>query len=211
MINDISIYSNFIDIVIDDSNRFDVSRKCLKYSECIKKLVGVHIFDQVTIDEMLKHNISDKSVCLELSIIFLKCASRYSDLELFSYISDEYYLPYVVFDVGNNYIVCSDYCYVEPFFNYLDRCFWNIDDISDIDIISSKYNLSVLDYLDYIDISNYFTITDILDEIELDNYSMISGSIAFDLAVSLGIKYVLINKKTNYKRLLDIVNYLDVC
>lgn len=211
MINNIVFYNNFIDIVINNSNRFKVSNKCLRYAFSLKKLIGIHIFDLVSIDSILKENISNKSVCLELSIIFLKCATIYNGLELFSYISDEYYLPYVVIKVSDKYVVCNDYCYIESFLSYLNRCFWNID-ISDIELLFSKYNLSFLDHLDYININDYFTITDIFDEIDLGDFSMISGSdIVFDLAVSLGIKYVLIDKKTNYKRLFDIVKYLDVC
>ena len=209
MINGINFYGNFIDIVIDDNYRFNVSKECLKYRYYIKKLIGIHIFDQVTIDENLKDIIFDKSVCMELSIIFLKCASIYEGIELFQYINSEYYLPYVVVDIGDNYVVCNDYCYIEPFLNYLDRCSWNVD-INEINLISSKYNLSILENCEYIDINDFDTITDLLDSIDLYGCFMMGGEdIAFDLAVSLGIKYVLIDKDSNINRFFDIVKYLD--
>ena len=137
MIDNLVFYNNYIDVVIDNSYRFKVSNKCLRYGFFLKKLIGIHIFDLVSIDDILKKNISNKSVCLELSIIFLKCASIYSGLELFSYISDEYYLPYVAICIGDKYVVCNDYCYIEPFIEYLSRCSWNVD-ISEINEISSN-------------------------------------------------------------------------
>lgn len=209
MISDIVFFDDFIDIVIDDSYRFNVSKECLKYRYYIKKLIGIHIFDQVTIDEILKDTLFDKSVCMELSIIFLKCASIYEGVELFQYINSEYFLPYVVVSIGGSYVVCNDYCYIEPFLNYLDRCSWNVD-INEINLISSKYNLSFLDNKEYIDINDFDTITDLYYDIDLCDCSMIGGNdISFDLAVSLGIKYVLIDKNSNINRFFDIVNILD--
>lgn len=211
MINDISFCNNFIDIVIDDSNKFDVSKKCLKYSDSIRNLIGVHVFDQVTIDGILKSIIFDKNVCLELSILFLKCASIYQGVELFQYINNEYYLPYVVVSANDFYVVCNDYCYIESFLNYLDKCSWNVS-ISDINLISSKYNLILLDECEYININDFYTISDLLDKIDLGDCSMIGGcDISFDLSVSLGIKYVLIDNSSNIKSFFNIVNMLDVC
>ena len=208
MINGINFYGNFIDIVIDDSYRFNVSKECLKYRYYIKKLIGIHIFDQVTIDEILKDTLFDKSVCMELSIIFLKCGSIYEGIELFQYINSEYYLPYVVVDIGDNYVVCNDYCYIEPFLNYLDRCSWKVD-INEINLISSKYNLSILENCEYIDINDFDTITDVLEKIDLCDFMIGGNDIVFDLAVSLGIKYVLIDKNSNINRFFNIVNILD--
>ena len=212
MISDIFFQGNFICVFLDSGyvSSFKISKKSLKYFKCVKKkLVGIHIFDQVTIDSILKRNVFDKNVCLELSIIFLKCASIYEGVELFQYINSEFFLPYVVVNIDDNYIVCNDYCYIEPFLNYLDRCSWNVD-INEINLISSKYNLSVLENCEYIDVNDFDTITDVLEKIDLCDCSMIGGNdISFDLAVSLGIKYVLIDKRSNINRFFDIVNILD--
>ena len=212
MISGIVFHGNYIYIFLDSDNSysFKVSKKCLKYSDFFNdSLVDVHIFDQLTIDIFLKSIISDKSVCMELSIIFLKCASIYEGVELFQYINSEYFLPYVVVNIGDNYVVCNDYCYIELFLNYLDRCSWNVD-ISDIDLVSSKYNLSFLDNKEYIDINDFDIITDVLEKIDLCDCSMIGGEdIVFDLSVSLGIKYVLIDKRSNINRFFNIVNVLD--
>ena len=83
-------------------------------------------------------------------------------------------------------------------------------DISDVKLVSSKYNLSILEDIEYIDINDFLTITDVFDKIDLCGCSMIGGNdIAFDLAVSLGVKYVLIDKDSNINRFFDIVKYLD--
>ena len=212
MICGIVFHGNYIYIFLDSDNSysFKVSKKCLKYSYFFNdSLVGVHIFDQLTIDIFLKSIISDKSVCMELSIILLNVASIYQNVQVFEYISDEYYLPYIVVNIDNKFIVCNDYCYIKDFICFLNNCTWNID-ISDIKLVSSKYNLSILDDIEYIDISEFLTITDVLDKIDLCGCSMIGGNdIAFDLAVSLGLKYVLIDKDSNINRFFDIVKYLD--
>ncbi len=210
MISDINFCDNTIDIYLDSFNSsFTISKECLKYSDFIKDLIGVYIFDQIAIDEFLKGIIFDKSVCLELSIIFLKCASVYEGVELFQYINDKYYLPYIVVSICDFYVICNDYCYIGSFLKYLDRCSWNVN-ISDIDLVSSKYNLSFLDNNEYIDINDFYTISDILDKIDLFDCSMIGGGdITFDLAVSLGIKYILIDKNSNINKFFDIVNMLD--
>lgn len=212
MISDIFFKGFSVFIFLDSCyvSSFRISKKCLKYFKCVKKkLVDIHIFDQVTIDSILKKNVFDKNVCLELSIIFLKCASMYEGVELFQYINDKYYLPYIVVNVNGFNVVCNDYCYINSFLKYLSMCSWNVD-ISDIDLISSKYNLSILDDCEYIDINDFGTITDLLDDIDLHGCFIISGrDIVFDLAVSLGIKYILIDKNSNIDRFFDIVNMLD--
>ena len=212
MISDIFFKGYSVYVFLDSGyvSSFKISKKCLKYFKCVKKkLVGIHIFDQVTIDSILKKDVFDKNVCLELSIIFLKCASMYEGVELFQYINSEYYLPYIVVNVNGFNVVCNDYCYINSFLKYLSMCSWNVD-ISDIDLISSKYNLSFFDNNEYIDINDFYTISDILDKIDLFDCSMIGGGdIVFDLAVSLGIKYVLIDKNSNIDRFFDIVNMID--
>ena len=215
MINDISFHGNYIDISLDeeDINSFKVTKKCLRYIDSIRNsLDGVYIFDQVSIDNVLKSIVVDKGICLELSIIFLRMASIYQNIQVFQYINDEYYLPYIVFSVDNNYVVCNDYCYINSFFNYLDECFWNLS-IDDIKLVSSKYNLSFLnDDIHYICVDDFYTITDILNNIDLNGDNVIVGGndIIFDLAVSLGIKYVLIDKNSNINSFFDIVNKLDI-
>ena len=118
------------------------------------------------------------------------------------------FLPYVVVDIGCSYVVCNDYCYIKPILNYLDRCSWNVD-ISDIDLVSSKYNLSILENCEYIDINDFDTITDVLEKIDLCDFMIGGNDISFDLSVSLGIKYVLIDKDSNINRFFGIVNILD--
>ena len=212
VISDIFFHGNYIDIVLDsgDSNGFKVSKKCLKYSDSIRNLIGIHIFDQLAIDSILKSFIFNRCVCMELSIIFLNLASIYRGVQIFEYISDEYYLPYVVVSANGYNVICNDYCYINDFFEFLDNCSWNVD-ISDINLVSSKYNLCILDDIEYIDIRDFFTITDVLDRIDLFECLMIcGGDIVFDLAVSLGIKYVLLDRNSNINRFFDIIKYLDV-
>lgn len=214
-ISNIKFNKNSISIFVGD-NCWDfsiTSKKYLKYMDLLKKnIVGVCIFDQITIDNILKSIIFDKSICLELSIIFLKMASIIDGVELFQYISDEYYLPNIVVNVSNTYVVCLDYSSNESFYNYLNRCSWNLN-ISDIDLVSSKYCLSILDgNYEYIDVNDFYTITDVLEKIYISDNVIIGGSdIIFDLAVSLGIEYVLIDSNSNVQRFFDIVKYFDMC
>lgn len=210
-ISDIFFHDVFLDIFLDSGycNSFKVSKKCLKYIESIKGLIGIHVFDQVSIDNSLKSIIFDKSACLELSIVFLKMASIYEGVQVFQYINDEYYLPYIVLSVDGCYVVCNDYCFIDDVLMYLDRSLWIVD-INDVNVVSSKYNLSILNNIEYIDINDFYTITDVLAKIDLCDCSMIGGNdISFDLAVSLGVKYVLIDSKSDIKKFFDIINILN--
>ena len=118
MINDIRFHGDYIDLFLDNgySNIFKVSRKCFKYVDFLRKnLIGIYIFDQVTIDNILKSIVASKNVCLELSVAFLKIASDYQGVHVFEYINNEYYLPYIVICINGYHVICNDYCYIDSF------------------------------------------------------------------------------------------------
>lgn len=190
------------------------SKKYLRYIDKIRKsLIGMEVFDQVSIDEKLINLNIDRSLCMGISSAVMKVASKEEDVELFYYISEEFYIPSFVVDINGVFVKISDYWQVKPFLSFLDSCSWNVN-IDEIKKISLKYRLKLFsDNYKLIDINKLDTVTSIFDFVDeySDSTIMICGDdIVYDLAVSLGLEYIKLGKDSNFDRFLEIVNLIDI-
>lgn len=189
------------------------SRKYLRYIDLIKDgLIGMEVFDQVSIDDCLINLNIDRSLCMGISSSVLSVASKEEDVELFQYVSDEYYIPDIVIDVNGVLVLANDYYKIKSFLNFLDSCSWNISD-NELNDLLLRYDLDFFNNnYKFIDINEFKTITDIFDVVDeySDSSIMISESdIVYDLAVALGIDYIKIGKSSNVDRFLKIIDLFD--
>lgn len=65
----------------------------IKYIDNIKKLIGLEIFDQETIDKKIEQIITNKKLKMELSNTILKIASKELNIEPFEYINNNKTIP----------------------------------------------------------------------------------------------------------------------
>lgn len=216
-IKDISFFKNddlSVMINLDSGNccKYSIgSKKYLKYIDKIRKgLIGIEVFDQVSIDDKLINLNIDRSFCMGISSSILKAASEEEGGHLFEYISDVYSVPHIVVDLDGILVLVNDYHFLKPFLDFINNC---SDNISDIKQILSKYDLDIFsNRYEFIDVDNFFTITEVLDTIDdyCDSSIMISGNdIIYDLAFSLGIDYIKIDKYSSVDRFLEIVNIMN--
>jgi hypothetical protein len=196
-ISDIVFHEDSIDICLSSG-----ISKCFKVVSCeydilksvSDKIIGVEIFDQPSIDNIIC--ISDnRTAIFNLSKLFLSLAALEFGTSISNYVGFSKYIPKVF------YVVSSDQVYEKI------SCTSSRNDLSNIFLYCIHS-----DFIDYngstyfiFNIDNCFTITEVVQFVLSSKIPLIFESddlIVCDLAIGLGIPYI----KTRNISILDVLN-----